>query len=137
MLLERIKLLANEKNMTIAELERKLDFGQGSISKWGKQSPSSERLKLVADFFDVSTDFLLCRTDKRKYYDLTEKDEKDIQKQLQAMIDGLSSNGALSFSKEDGEMDENTKELLIMSLENSLHIAKREAKKKFTPKKYR
>lgn len=137
MVYEKIKLLVDERNMTIAELERKLDFGQGTINKWKKQSPSSERLKIVADFFDVSTDFLLGRTDKKKYYDLTEKDERSIQKQLQEMIDDLSSNGALSFSKEDGEMDEATKELLIMSLENSLHIAKREAKKKFTPKKYR
>ncbi|MEY6557400.1 transcriptional regulator, partial [Listeria monocytogenes] len=38
---------------------------------------------------------------------------------------------------EDGEMDENTKKLLIMSLENSLRIAKEESKKRFTPKKYR
>ncbi|MDT2809156.1 helix-turn-helix transcriptional regulator [Enterococcus asini] len=72
MLLDRIKELANERKMTIAELERKVDFGQGSISKWAKQSPSSERLKIVADFFDVSTDYLLDRTDIRKPADSTE-----------------------------------------------------------------
>lgn len=38
----------------------------------------------------------------------------------------------------DGEpMDEETKELLRVSLENGVRIAKISAKKKFTPKKYR
>ena len=43
----------------------------------------------------------------------------------------------MAFSKEDGEMSESTKEALILSLENALRISKIEAKKKFTPKKYR
>lgn len=137
MIVNRIKYLANEQKMTISELERKTDLGAGTISRWDVRTPGIDKIQKVADYFDVSTDYLLGRTDKKKYYDLTEKDERSIQKQLQEMIDDLSSNGALSFSKEDGEMDEATKELLIMSLENSLHIAKREAKKKFTPKKYR
>lgn len=137
MLLDRIKKLTNERKMTIAELERKLDFGQGSISKWQKQSPSSERLQKVADYFDVSTDYLLGRTDKRRYYDLTEKDEKDIAKELELMIEDLKNTGAIAFSKETAEVDEQTHELLVASLENSLRIARIEAKKRFTPKKYR
>lgn len=64
MIFERVKTLVNQKGMTIAELERKLDFGQGTINKWKNQSPSSERLKIVADYFDVSTDYLLGREEK-------------------------------------------------------------------------
>ena len=137
MIVDRIKELAEEKKITISELERKADVGSGTIGRWDVRTPGIDKVQKVADYFDVSTDYLLGRTDKRNYYDLNEKDKRDIQKQLQEMIDDLSSNGALAFSKEDGDMDEHTKELLIMSLENSLHIAKREAKKKFTPKKYR
>ncbi|HHQ1165903.1 TPA: transcriptional regulator, partial [Listeria innocua] len=69
--------------------------------------------------------------------ELNDKDERSIQKDLQKMIDDLSNSDAFAYSKEDGEMDENTKKLLIMSLENSLRIAKEESKKRFTPKKYR
>ncbi|EAF6924194.1 transcriptional regulator, partial [Listeria monocytogenes] len=76
-------------------------------------------------------------TDKRHYWELNDKDERNIQKDLQKMIDDLSNSDAFAYSKEDGEMDENTKKLLIMSLENSLRIAKEESKKRFTPKKYR
>lgn len=132
------KLINNDANVSsIAELERKLDISNGTITKWDKSQPTTKVLEKLSDYFDVSIDYLLGRTDKKRYYDLTEKDERNIQKELQEMIDDLSAKGALSFSKEDGELDENTRQLLIMSLENSLHIAKQEAKKKFTPNKYR
>ncbi|MCM3527880.1 helix-turn-helix domain-containing protein [Cytobacillus oceanisediminis] len=70
---------------------------------------------------------------------LNAKDEKDIQIELQKMIDGLSSNsGYAAFDGENlDDMDEEDKELLIASLENSLRLAKRLAKQKFTPNKYR
>ena len=54
-------------------------------------------MEKVADYFDVSTDYLLGRTDKKHYYDLTEKDEQDIQKELYRMIEGLSESGHAAF----------------------------------------
>lgn len=66
-----------------------------------------------------------------------EKDERDIQKELQSLIDDLSNADGMAFSKKDNEMSEATREALIISLENALRIAKIEAKKKYTPKKYR
>lgn len=60
-LLDRVKLLAAKQKISISELERKLDFSGGSISKWVTQSPSSERLQKVADYFNVTTDYLLGR----------------------------------------------------------------------------
>ncbi|BDQ49340.1 transcriptional regulator [Enterococcus faecalis] len=136
-LYEKIKLLASEKKMSIRQLEEALGFGNGVINRWRKNTPGSDKLKKVADYFDVSTDYLLGRTDKRHYYDLTEKDEKNIAEELEEMIKDLKNAGALSFSKETAEIDKETHELLIASLENSLRIAKIEAKKRFTPKKYR
>lgn len=58
-IVERIKYLADERKMTIAELERKLDFSNGSIRRWDKQSPSVDRLQKVASFFNVKADSLL------------------------------------------------------------------------------
>lgn len=62
---DKTKELANQKKVSVAKLERALVFGNGSISKWNKQSPSTEKLKKVADYFNVSTDYLLSRTDKQ------------------------------------------------------------------------
>lgn len=62
-IVDRIKELSAAKNMTIAELERKLDFANSSIRKWDNQSPSSIRLQKVAEYFNVSVDYLLGLTD--------------------------------------------------------------------------
>lgn len=78
-------------------------------------------------------------TDKKELPELNKKDERDIQKELQRMIEGLeSNNGYAAFDGQNiDDMDEEDKELLISSLENSLRLAKRLAKQKYTPKKYR
>lgn len=88
---------------------------------------------------DYSEEDINVSSKENKLPELTTKDEKDIQKELQRMIDGLESNsGYAAFDGQTMEdMDEEDKELLISSLENSLRLAKRLAKQKFTPKKYR
>jgi transcriptional regulator with XRE-family HTH domain len=84
---ETIKDLAAAKKMSIAEVERKLDFSNGSLYKWTRTSPSGEKLKKVADFFDVSVDYLLGREetdlkDPIAYYriDTSGLEKKDVDK---------------------------------------------------------
>lgn len=136
---ERVRTLCEERKISINDLEKALGYSKNTLYRLKTQNPGADKLKAIADYFDVSTDFLIGRTDKKRYYDLTKKDERDIQKKLQEMIDGLSnSDGYAAF---DGstidELDEEDKELLIASLENTLRLSKRLAKQKFTPKKYR
>ena len=38
-----------------------MGFGNGTIVKWDKASPNSEKLSKVADYFHVSVDYLLGR----------------------------------------------------------------------------
>lgn len=60
---EITKELVKQRLMTVAQLERTLDLSNGSISKWAKSKPNSEPLEKVADYLNVSTDYLLGRTD--------------------------------------------------------------------------
>jgi DNA-binding Xre family transcriptional regulator len=70
--------------------------------------------------------------------ELNQKDERNIQKKLEEIIDDLSQDGYAAFDGQGIEdMEEEDKELLKASLENSLRLAKRLSKQKFTPKKYR
>ena len=136
--LYKIKDLANEKGVSLSELERSIGISNGSISKWEKSSPKADTLQKVADYFNVSVDYLLGRTNKRNYYELTEKDEKNIEKQLQEMINDLENAPMLFYSEKNAdEFDDETKELLKESLKHALRIAKIEAKRRYTPKKYR
>lgn len=64
---ERIKSLCVKKGITIAKLEADLGFGNSSIKKWEKSSsPSIDKIVKVASYFDVSTDYLLGRSDFEK-----------------------------------------------------------------------
>lgn len=63
MLLERIKELCKKRGITVSELENRVGFGKNSIYKWKTQSPKIETLQKVAEYFQVSTDYLLGRTD--------------------------------------------------------------------------
>ncbi len=100
---EIIKTLANDRKMTVAELERKLDLSNGSVSKWAKSTPNSKYLEKVADYFDVSVDYLLGRSAKQVEFDLdkaidnamsfdgkpvTEHDRKMMKQLWKAYMDG-------------------------------------------------
>ncbi|MEX6053050.1 helix-turn-helix domain-containing protein [Mammaliicoccus sciuri] len=56
-----IRNLCSQKGITIAELERKLDFSNGQIARWQKSTPGVDKIKKVADYFDVSIDYLMGR----------------------------------------------------------------------------
>ncbi|EQB34879.1 Cro/Cl family transcriptional regulator [Virgibacillus sp. CM-4] len=138
-LVERIKKLCDEKKVSFAEVERSTGISNGQIRRWDKSSPKIDNVTKVANYFDVSTDYLLGRTDEKRYYDLTDKDERDIEKDLERIINSAESDcGLASFDgKVLDEMDEEDRDLYISSLKNALRMHKRLAKKKFTPKKYR
>ncbi|SME22498.1 helix-turn-helix protein [Bacillus cereus] len=67
---------------------------------------------------------------------LSAKEERDIARDLEKTLEELdNSQEALMF---DGEpIDEHTKEMIRISLENSMRMAKQLAKQKFTPNKYK
>lgn len=56
---ERIKALAKEKGMSLPDLEQELGFGSGTIVKWDKCAPRSDKLQIVANYFGVTIDYLM------------------------------------------------------------------------------
>ncbi|MEA5082717.1 MAG: helix-turn-helix transcriptional regulator [Lachnospiraceae bacterium] len=58
MLLSRIKNLCSFHNITIAQLEKKLNFANGTVHKWSKSQPSAQKVLKVAQYFDVSLEYL-------------------------------------------------------------------------------
>ena len=60
-LMQRIKQLCDSHGETLASLERKMDFGNGTSRRWDNATPSGDKLAKVADFFHVSVDYLLGR----------------------------------------------------------------------------
>ncbi len=63
-LVDRIKKLCTERKVTIAEVERKTGISNGQIRRWDSSSPKTENVQKVADYFTVSVDYLLGRTEE-------------------------------------------------------------------------
>ncbi|WP_314692116.1 helix-turn-helix transcriptional regulator [uncultured Abiotrophia sp.] len=134
LLLYRVRELITRKHMTIAQLERILDFSGGSIARWDKSRPSVDKLQKVADYFEVSTDYLLGRTDE-PYYKLTEKEKLDIGKEVDLLLDGLSTQAEVNFYGEP--MTDEARASLRAAIQMAMELNKEKAKQAFTPKKYR
>ncbi len=83
MLGERIKKLRESKGLTQKELANQLGLTDGAIGFYevGKRNPPLDTLNKLADFFGVSIDYLLGRTDIENLY----KDKELIEKQRKEM----------------------------------------------------
>ena len=60
---EKIKELCKKQGISLNQLEDKLGFSQNYIYSIKKGNPKVENLQKIADYFNVSTDYLLGRTD--------------------------------------------------------------------------
>lgn len=83
----KIKKLRQEKNLSLRDLAQCLDIPYSSLGKYerGDQQPSLENIIKIADYFNVSTDYLLdnsiYKNDDEKFnfkYALTLPENKDL-----------------------------------------------------------
>ena len=63
-LVDKIRALAKERNMSLPDLELRVGLGNGTISRWKNSSPNTDKLSKVADELRVSIDYLLGKTEK-------------------------------------------------------------------------
>lgn len=137
---EKIRQLRKDNKITQTELGKILNVEKSTISMYENNNtqPPSQTLALIAKYFNVTTDYLLGNETPAKFKpQLTDKDKKDIAKQVEDMLDGLDADNPISFQLDGNEIDDETRELLRQSLQNALEFARLKAKEKFTPKKYR
>lgn len=59
-MLDNIKRLCEEKGVSLQDVGRACGFGEKSIYNWGYNLPASiERVKRIADYFNITVDELL------------------------------------------------------------------------------
>lgn len=142
---ERIKEIRNRLNMSQVAFADKINVSKQTLYKYENNiitNIPSGKIEAAAKLGNVSPAYLMGWDDNNTDNQLVNKpllnkrDERDIAKRLNAMLYDLENQqDALMFNGE--ALDDTTKELLKASLENSLRVAKINAKEKFTPKKYR
>lgn len=126
-----------ERDWSQAELARQIKMNNTALNKIekGTRKVSSAELEALASVFNVSTDYLLGNSDKKHYYDLTDKEKNDIGVQAEKLMQGIESGHNLNFYGEPAT--EEQKSRLLIAVQTAMEMNKQEAKKKFTPKKYR
>ena len=139
---ERIQLSRKKIGMSQIDFATKINVSKQTLYKYENNlitNIPSDKIEAVANLCHVSPAYLMGWTDASESQStptLNKKDEKDIAKRLEQTLSQLESEqDGLMFSGEP--LDDETRELLKASLENSITIAKINAKQKFTPKKYR
>ena len=78
---ERLKQLRKEHKLTQTDLGNKINVTKVSISGYenGNRSPDTETLTRLADYFDVSTDYLLGRSDVRTMAGTAPQDDENLR----------------------------------------------------------
>lgn len=59
MIFTNVSKLCKQRGISIAKLERETGLGNATIRGWETSSPTVEKLKAVADYFNVTVDELL------------------------------------------------------------------------------
>ncbi len=134
---ERIKALRTQLGMSQVEFADKINVSKQTLYKYENNiitNIPSDKIEAAATIGNVTPASLMGWAQEKS--ELTPRDERDIAKRLEATLNDLeNSQDGLMFSGDP--LDDETRELLKASLENSIRIAKINAKQKFTPKKYR
>ena len=131
--------LCTEKGVKPGRAADEIGISRATVTNWKKNgySPRRNILEKIAQYFSVSVDTLLDQSssETQKAPALNKRDERDIKKKMEEMLDLFNSDDALMF---DGEpLDDETRQLLKDSYENQLRMTKALAKEKYTPNKYK
>lgn len=137
-LYDRIIELCKEKGVSGSRMCIDLGLSKSTLSdiKSGrKKGISTATAQKMAAYLDVSVGYLLGEEEQKETPVLTVKDERDIARDLEIMMQQLDAGGDLMF---DGDpISDEARASIRNALQMGLEIAKVKNKERFTPKKYR
>lgn len=139
---DRLKIARQKRGFKQVDVKARVNINNKTLSGYENNVSEPDRNTLVtlAKLYEVSYEWLLTGEgvmdfSKNKEVVLSKKEEADIVADLQKVIDGLDGGFAAYDGKTPEEIE--NQELLRASLEQSMRLAKRVAKDKFTPNKYK
>jgi len=137
-LYNRILALCEERNISGYRLCKDAGVQPSVLTdlKMGRQSGlSAKNADKLASVLGVSVGYLLGTEEKKEAPALTEKDKRDVAKDVYLIMESLESSGELMF---DGvPMSEESKAAMAAAMRIGLEEARRRNKVTYTPKKFR
>lgn len=133
---DRVKTICKERKIPISRLEKDLGFSNGYIGQLRKGVLPDDRLRAIADYLDVTTQYLMVGDDSEKPAPvLTARDERDIAKDLNRIMEKLSAGEEGPASYDGEELDPEAAELFRDELDIALRRLKIVNKEKYGRKK--
>ncbi len=129
--------LCKKKKVSPTRAAIEIGLSKSTPTTWKQRglTPQGDTLSKIADYFNVTVDYLLGTEQQKKAPTLTKKDERDIARDLEKFIEDMDQSGDLMF---DGDpMTPEARESIIAAMKLGLEAAKVRNKERFTPKKYR
>lgn len=121
---ERLKALRKEHGKRQEDMAKLLNVQRSTYGEYerGKILPPVNKIKALADYFGVSVDWIMGNTNFKTHKERQEQDALDVSKNLKIILEYLEDHqSALTF---DGDMlDDDSRELLISTLQNGLKMA--------------
>ena len=136
---ENIKLLREQYGLSQKELGQIAGVSDKAVSTWeqGIKEPRMGAIQKIADHFGIQKSNIIEDNGlQSQSVTLTPRDERQIAADLEKMLADLDSTNAMAAMGGTVEDDED-RELLKASLQATMRLAKKIAKEKYTPKKYR
>lgn len=136
---EIFEQLLNDHGVTAYRVAKETGITTATLTSWkqGKYTPKREKLQKIADYFEVSLEYLMTgqeNTDIRKENTLTSKDERDIEKIISQTKELLSQEG-LMFDGDPASPE--AIDSILSAMQIGMEMAKKKNKEKYTPKKYK
>ena len=133
---ERVKLLCKKKGVSMNTAEKEIGLAKGYISKLENSNPNMTTLQKMAEYFDESVEYLMTGTeDKKESPVLTARDERDIAKDLNRIMEKLSAGEDGPASYDGEELDPEAAELFRDELDIALRRLKIINKEKYGHKR--
>lgn len=135
---ENIKLLREKYNLSQKDLALIAGVSDKAVSTWesGAKEPRMGAIQKIADHFGLKKSNIIEDDGLAPDTTLTPRDERQIAADLEKMLADLDNQNAMAAMGGTVEDDED-RELLRASLLATMRLAKKIAKEKYTPKKYR
>lgn len=136
---ENIKLLREQYGLSQKELGQIAGVSDKAVSTWeqGIKEPRMGAIQKIADHFGIQKSNIIEDNGlQSQSVPLTPRDERQIAADLEKMLADLDSKNSMAAMGGTIEDDED-RELLKASLQATMRLAKKIAKEKYTPKKYR
>ena len=133
--------LRDSRGVKDSDVVKATGITKSTFSDWksGRSNPKQDKLQKIADYFGVTVDYLLTGKNepKEKAPELTSRDERDIAKDLNNIMEKLTSGEAGPASYDGEPLDPEAAALFKDELEIALRRLKLINKEKYTPKKYK